>query len=505
MYNIAKELDQDVLIGKRVAVYGTGKGAEEVLGFMADNDRLNSICAVVDEDHSKSIGRVFHGFEVKRIRDIVLEIDAVIVAANYKRNIICKRLGSDKSIINNNIIVIDAFRITNKERDVIEYAEYIEDIVKKQEARFIPFDERRFCRKAFDTKVIAWYLPQFHRIDVNDFFHGTGFTEWNNTSRMIPLFTGHYQPHIPYDVGYYDLLNPDSLRRQIFLAKHYGIYGFCIHYYWFSGDRLMEKPIQLLLEDKGLDIPFCFNWATENWTMNWDGGNYDIIYEQKICEREAESFMDDIIPYMLDDRYIKIDGKPLLTIYKCKQFIREEFKATMQLFREYVRQKGFPDLYILLTTATEIRDPVSDWGCDGMVEYHPLQMFSLPRKDIAGYVNPHFAGDILDTESFIREKQYMIRQYNHNTDYYRSALTSWDNSARKCLTGATVFQGLTPETYKQWLLDIIIENKKTICGDKDIVFVNSWNEWAEGSHLEPDYRYGYAYLNATREAIEAAR
>ena len=366
------------------------------------------------------------------------------------------------------------------------------------------FDKKGYERRSRDTKVIAWYLPQFHQLEINNQFHGRGFTEWTNTSRAIPLFTGHYQPHIPYDVGYYDLLNPDTLKRQIHLAKHYGIYGFCIHYYWFSGKRIMEKPLELLLNHKELDIPFCLDWATENWTALWDGGNREVMMEQTLDVREAEKFMEDILPYMEDSRYIKIDGRPVLAIYRVNTFEQNRVRDLLSGLRKIAKEKGFPDLYIMLSNAFRFRGDVTEWGADAMVEYPPHEIDRFTDKYIPeGYVNPWFNGTIFNMSSFIDDKRYMLK--HENRTYFRSVLTSWDNSARKATSKGRVFHGLNPDTFRIWLKDAVVESKAIHTEEEDIVFVNSWNEWAEGSHLEPDLKYGYGYLQAVKEVLEAIR
>ena len=346
-------------------------------------------------------------------------------------------------------------------------------------------------------------MPQFHQIDINNKFYGQGFTEWTNTSRAIPLFAGHYQPHVPYDVGYYDLKNPEMMQRQIYLAKHYGIYGFCFYYYWFSGKKIMEEPLKMLYAQKEWDMPFCIMWANENWSTLWDGGNKEIMLEQKLADTDDEKFMADVLPYMKDKRYIKINDRPVLIIYRCRPFSQQRFCLMINNFRRIAKQNGFPDLFVMITNSDDDED-VTNWNANSLVEYQPHMMHKfLPKLLPKGYINPNFVGTIFDTTNYIAQKKY-LQPHLAGDRVVRAALTQWDNTARRTLSGSWTYLGLTPQTYKTWLKDIILESKVIHKDNKDLdmVFVNSWNEWAEGSHLEPDCRYGYAYLQATRETLE---
>lgn len=483
------------------AIYGTGNGAKDICAVLEELELLSVLCCFIDRDEVIDGNRTLCNLPVIKLQDAVAEVDGILIAAYDHHEIIRKRiydsLTKDQLF---KIKIIDLFSYKTKEEQA-EYADYVAKNALKKSGFFVPFSEQGYYRKEGDVKAIAWYLPQFHQLEINNKFHGQGFTEWTNTSTAIPMFTGHYQPHIPYDVGYYDLLNPETWKRQIYLAKHYGIYGFCIHYYWFSGIRLMEKPLELLLEHKELDIPFCLNWATENWTALWDGGNSEIMLEQKLEAGDDKRFMEDILPYMKDSRYIKIDGKPVLVIYRINMFEKERANRLLANFREIAKQEGFPDLYIMLTTAFEFTEDVTEWGADALVEFPPfLAVPLMEEQELSGYVNPYFSGNVSDATDFINNKKYMYP--HHNEKYFRSTLVSWDNTARKAKSSARIVTGLTPETTKQWLMDIIAESKEIHSEEEHMVFINSWNEWAEGSHLEPDMKYGYAYLQAVKEALE---
>lgn len=486
------------------AIYGTGNGAELLYEALCKLSLNEIVKFVIERDDRVCPDKEFHGVPIRKLAETADRLDGILIAAiDHHREIwerVLKNLTEEQF---EHISVVDIFEYNTK-AEQREYVEYIEKSILGKKREFVEFDECGYQRQKEDPKIIAWYLPQFHQLEINNKFHGQGFTEWTNTSKTIPLFTGHYQPHIPYDVGYYDLLNPDTIKRQIYLAKHYGIYGFCFHYYWFSGKKIMEKPLELLLKHKELDMPFCIDWATENWTALWDGGNREIMLEQNLQEGDAEKFMEDILPYMMDQRYIKIDGRPILVLYRVNIFEKEQVKTLLKTFREYAIEKGFPNLYIMVTNAFDFEEDVTEWGADALVEFPPHALLHFFEKyEPSGYKNPYYNGDIYDGIPFIEKKQYML---NHKTQvYFRSALTNWDNTARKALSKGSIIYGLTPETFKTWLTDIVLESRKIHSHSEDIVFVNSWNEWGEGSHLEPDMKYGYAYLQMVKDVLEDSR
>lgn len=483
------------------AIYGTGNGAEMIYGILCKLSIDNTVKYVIERDEKASISLQFHGIPVKKLGDVADSLDGILIAAMDNHNIIWERVQRNLTESQlERINVIDIFGCREKEY-ASEYVKYIETSALRESPEFVKFNTKGYIRSEKDTKIIAWYLPQFHQMDINNKFHGQGFTEWTNTSRTIPMFAGHYQPHIPYDVGYYDLLNPATLNRQIYLAKHYGIYGFCFHYYWFSGKRIMEKPLEMFLQHREMDMPFCLDWATENWTALWDGGEKGVMIEQNLTDEDDQRFMNDILPYFRDSRYIKIDGKPVLVIYKIKMFEKSRAKILLSNFRKLAKMAGFPDLYIMLTNVFHFEDDVREWGADALVEFPPHGVWDLADTyNLPGYVNPHYKGIIHDASAFIDNKAYML-EHGEQT-YYRSALTTWDNTARKGTSGGTIFWGLSPETFKRWLSDIVGESKKIHPAEQDIVFVNSWNEWAEGSHLEPDMKFGYAFLQMVKEVLE---
>lgn len=349
--------------------------------------------------------------------------------------------------------------------------------------------------KAKPVRVIAFYLPQFHPIPENDEWWGKGFTEWTNVEPAKPQFVGHYQPHVPIDLGYYDLRDTAVQRRQIELAKLYGIEGFCFYFYWFGGKRLLEKPLENWLNDKSLDLPFCLCWANENWSRRWDGLDKEILIAQNHSPEDDINFIKEVAPYLRDYRYIRIDGKPLLLVYRPS--LLPNALETAKRWRNWCRENGIGEIFLAYTQSFENADPAI-YGFDAAIEFPPNN--SSP-PDVTPQVTPiraDFAGKVYDWSIFPeRSNKYTERKYK----IFRSVCPGWDNTARRKNNG-TIFINNTPQLYEYWLRNAIKDTVNYFDNvDERIIFVNAWNEWAEGAHLEPDAVNGYAYLQATRNAL----
>ncbi len=346
-------------------------------------------------------------------------------------------------------------------------------------------------------KAIAFYLPQFHPIPENDEWWGRGFTEWTNVTKAIPQFYGHYQPRLPGELGFYDLRLPEIMARQIELAKNYGLYGFCFHYYWFNGKKLLEKPVEDFLKNKDLDFKFCLNWANENWSRRWDGKEGDVLIGQKHSEADDIDFIKEMCKYFVDERYIRIDGKPLLMIYRPSQF--PNASETVNRWRQYCRQSGIGEIYLMSTHSHDSVNPES-FGFDACTEFAPnnmkIDLYNLGDK--IHKVSDSFEGSIFDYLGGIKECDEFIKP-----DYvkYRSVCPAWDNEARKPGKGVILYNS-TPNNYEIWLNKICEYTDKTFTNENNkIIFINAWNEWAEGAVLEPDRKYGYAYLDKTYKIL----
>jgi glycosyltransferase involved in cell wall biosynthesis len=345
------------------------------------------------------------------------------------------------------------------------------------------------------VKLICFYLPQFHTIPENDEWWGEGFTEWTNVQPAQPQFDGHYQPHVPDELGYYNLLDSLVQQRQVELAKLYGIEGFCFYFYWFGGKRLLEAPIENYLNDKTLDLPFCLCWANENWSRRWDGLDSEILMAQQHSVEDDLAFIQHVARYMRDSRYIRINGKPLLLVYRPS--LLPLSKATASRWRDWCRVNEIGEIYLAYTQSFENVDP-EKYGFDAAVEFPPNN--SVP-PNITGSVTPigeDFGSTVYDWRVFVeRSEHYKQQPYT----LFRSVCPSWDNTARR-KNRATVFLNSTPALYQRWLENAIRDTQAHRPNpDEQLIFVNAWNEWAEGTHLEPDAHYGYAWLQATRNAL----
>lgn len=344
-----------------------------------------------------------------------------------------------------------------------------------------------------NTRLIAFYLPQFHPIPENDVWWGKGFTEWTNVTKAKQLFDGHYQPHLPTDFGFYDLRVRETRRDQIRTAKQYGIDGFCYHYYWFSGTRLLNQPLDDMLADAESDMPFCLCWANENWTRRWDAAEYKILIEQKYRPEDDLDFIKSLVPYFSDPRYIKCDGALLLIVYRPQQLPRP--LETTSLWRDFCKKQGLGEIH-LCAALTHGNMDYAALGFNSGVEFPPHNLSGVPCVNDQIAFNIPFRG-----RAFLYHDvatAYLFRRYKQK-NVFRGVFPSWDNTAR---TGdrATLILNGTPGNYEYWLSESIRRTEDDFSGKKRFVFINAWNEWAEGCHLEPDRRYQCAFLEATARA-----
>lgn len=360
---------------------------------------------------------------------------------------------------------------------------------------YVPWDEEPADFAKIDVRAIAFYLPQFHPIRENDEWWGRGFTEWTNVSKAAPQFVGHYQPRLPGELGFYDLRVPSVMRRQAELARHYGISGFCFHHYWFAGRRLLDRPLQQLLENPDIDLPFCVCWANENWTRRWDGFDQEVLIGQNHSPEDDLAFIASLEPMLRDSRYIRVDGRPLVVLYRPS--LLPDVAATLERWRNHCRSAGLGELFLAMVQF-DVEDP-RVYGFDAAIEFppHKLARGLEPINRNLQIVNPEYQGNVIDYGDIIeRARNAQVPNY----DMIRGVFPSWDNEARKPGAGYT-FVNATPKRYREWLgLAIDYARQNPVAGEK-LVFLNAWNEWAEGAYLEPDRRYGYAFLRETRAAL----
>jgi lipopolysaccharide biosynthesis protein len=359
------------------------------------------------------------------------------------------------------------------------------------------------------TSCIAFFLPQYHPIPENDEWWGKGFTEWQNVSRAKPLFTGHYQPHFPSDLGYYDLRVPEVRQKQVDLARAYGINGFCYYHYWFSGKRLLDRPVTEILESGSPDFPFCLCWANENWTRRWDGKDKEVLIESNYSKSDDVDHFFSLLPYFRDSRYIRVNGKPLFLVYRASQLPNP--LDTNTLWRDLALSNGLDGLYLVKVESfpsERIGDPQQD-GYDASIDFQPdWGSLGNPCKP------PLFNRALQKTGFFHHHPFTMNRVFSYSETVERMlsrnpvsyprfpcVTPAWDNTARRRHGGATILHGSTPSLYGYWLRRVLSDSSIFSKLPTPIIFVNAWNEWAEGNHLEPDSVWGHDYLLTTRDEL----
>jgi lipopolysaccharide biosynthesis protein len=354
-------------------------------------------------------------------------------------------------------------------------------------------------RRAADApKVLAFHLPQFHPFPENDKWWGKGFTEWANVSKAMPQFVGHLQPRLPAELGFYDLRVPEALRDQARLASLAGVDAFCFHYYWFDGHRLMERPLDAFVADETIALPFALCWANENWTRRWDGQESDVLIAQNHSPEDDLALFDDLTRYIGSKRYLRVDGKPLIIVYRPD--ILPNAAATVARWRERARQAGLGDLFLLCTNAFGFSDYKAA-GFDGLVEFPPHALAVGEITDQVQLLNRNFAGRVYDYETVVEDR---VENLANRADprRYPGVMPSWDNEARKPGVGH-VFHNAAPDVFHRWAKAALDCTTRLAPPEERLVFVNAWNEWAEGAYLEPDRWFGHGSAQALRAAIEA--
>ncbi|HOW76724.1 MAG TPA: glycoside hydrolase family 99-like domain-containing protein [Candidatus Competibacteraceae bacterium] len=344
------------------------------------------------------------------------------------------------------------------------------------------------------VRLIAFYLPQYHPIPENDHWWGKGFTEWTNVTRAVPNFAGHYQPRLPADLGFYDLRVSEIRDEQAALARRYGVYGFCYYYYWFAGKRLLNRPLDEVVQSGHPDFPFCVCWANENWSRRWDGLDAEILIAQEHSDEDDLNFIQSLEPALRDRRYIRVNDRPLLLVYRIS--LLPDPARTADLWRRYCRESGLGELYLAAVQSFGVTDDPRDFGFDAAVEFPPHAMAILAEQP-AEMLNPDFQGMFFD---YPATADFFMNRPPMPYPFFRTAMPSWDNTARR-QNASNIFLNAEPEYYERWLKRLVEETRWFRDGDERLLFVNAWNEWAEGTHLEPDRKYGLRYLEATRNAL----
>lgn len=376
------------------------------------------------------------------------------------------------------------------------YIEYVLESYGRKSSDYCSFEHHD--AKSNNITIAAYYLTQFHPNPQNDEWWGKGTTEWNNVNQAVPQFDGHYQPRKPGELGYYDLRIKENMQRQIELARNYGIGAFCFYYYWFAGDRLLERPLNMFLKNSDLDIPFFYCWANENWTKRFSGTDTGILMGMEDTEENYCNFIDAVLPDMKDPRYYRIKGKPVISVYRPGKMPNP--KSVLENWRNKAHDMGI-ELYIIAVQERNVSDNWTDVGYDAETEFQPKQIQHL-CKEITRDVKPirkDFSGNVYDYADLINNRRYMIAE-NQKKKVYPAVMPMWDNTARRNQRGI-IFHGSTPALYKKWLADVVNNVSMSNEMDDKLIFINAWNEWGEGTYLEPDAAFGYAYLEATWSVI----
>jgi len=361
-------------------------------------------------------------------------------------------------------------------------------------------------------KAIALYLPQFHPFKENDEWWGKGFTEWINVTKSKPKFKGHYQPHLPTDLGYYDLRLLDTMIEQASLAKTYGVHGFCFYHYWFNGKLLMETPLEQMLKSKEPDFPFCLCWANENWTRRWDGMEADVLIKQNYGLEDDFDHIQYLMPFFKDERYIKINGKPVYLMYRSE--LHPNINEAVKIWRDEAKKAGFEDLYLIRVENFKHDFDPKYHDFDASMEFAPdfsipLQKYSK-KEPVSHFLRKLLHKTAIKTSGLLANKVFdyeeivdkMTKKAPKPYKYFRSVFPSWDNSARRA-KDATVFVNSSPEKFQQWVTNTASYTNDHFKGEERLFFINAWNEWAEGCHLEPDQQYGHRYLQALKNGLES--
>ena len=364
-------------------------------------------------------------------------------------------------------------------------------------------------------KTIAFYLPQFHTFPENDAWWGKGFTEWTNMKRAKPLFEGHYQPRVPENGNYYNLLDDSVKAWQVDLAKKYGLYGFCFYHYWFDGKLLMEQPVDQYLANKDLDLPFCICWANEHWTKAWEGKQNQVLIAQRYGgEKEWREHFNYLLPFFLDKRYIRNNGKPLMVIYR-PDLMESSLNPMLDCWQSLARENGFELEFAYQQIIFDLEKNKDDSRFTYNIEYQPnYAVYDLTHnkhkflKKIKHIIQKPLYKLGINIEQ-VRPENLIKRDYDEVWNAVLShkpadekcvpgAFVDWDNTPRKKEKGS-VFLGACPDKFQKYMSALIKKAKNEY--HKDMIFLFAWNEWAEGGYMEPDERFGCGYLEALYNAL----
>ena len=370
-----------------------------------------------------------------------------------------------------------------------------------------------------NEKVVAFYLPQYHPIPENDKAYGKNFTEWVNVKKALPLFENHNQPRIPLENNYYSLLDENTMIEQSKLAKSYGIYGFCYYHYWFkNGKKLLEKPLEMMLNTKEIDIPFMLCWANENWTKHWDGGNNEIIVEQDYGDYDdLINHIDYLCRFFRDKRYIKIDDKPVLVIYKPE--IIPNLKKIVHIIKKRVIENGLPGIVLISQYPDYYFSNRNNDYFDYHIQFQPkfiqdyeVEEKNLIRRKIKHFMLSHNMNQIYQVllKKYQSKKKKALIHRDYCEDWKKiidfqvtdeklmaGAFVDWDNTPRN--KNGLVYDNANPQLFERFFSSLVKKVNEEY--STEFIFINAWNEWAEGAYLEADEKNQYGYLEAIKRVL----
>lgn len=345
-------------------------------------------------------------------------------------------------------------------------------------------------------KVLAMHLPQYHTFPENEEWWGKGFTDWVNVKKARPLYSGHNQPVVPLNEYYYDMTDIETFRKQAEWAAKYSVYGFCYYHYWFNGKLLMEKPCELLLKHPEINNKYCFCWANETWARTWDGKDTDVLIKQTFGgKRDWKAHIEYLIPFCQDSRYIRINDRPVMFFYSCIRI--EKFNEMIEYWNNYLEQKGLQSIYVV-EFVNSFNNGKNDINSDVLVEFEPHH---ASRYRVSNFVKAKrvFCKKFGLTDYLSYD--YVWKSILNNRETYggkklwRGAFVGFDNSPRKGKKGM-ILKGATPPKFKRYLKELVTQTSRKY--EDDFLVVNAWNEWAEGSMLEPTKHDGFGYLEAIK-------
>lgn len=344
-------------------------------------------------------------------------------------------------------------------------------------------------------QIIALYLPQYHTIPENDEWWGKGFTEWTNVKKAKPLFKGHNQPRVPLNNYYYNLLDDSTFKWQIELAKKYGIDGFCFYHYWFNGKLLLEKPLENYLANKDLDFPFFFSWANEPWARTWNGQNTNVLMPQVYGgEKDIINHFNYMLPYFHDRRYIKMDNKPIFVLYRANSI--EYLNDFVRIWNELAINNGFDGIFFIESLTSFQEDKISK-NTNACFYFEPKWVLRYCKSNFFRRII-HHACDLIrecNMKSYVNTMKLIIDNEVINSERYAGFFVDWDNSPRRGKDG-TIFNNVSVDIFEKYLSKQFIKVRQNNC---PFVFINAWNEWAEGTYLEPDTHNEYSYLEIIKK------